>query len=214
MRLRRLIPLAFGSFLLLVVAVAGASRAFNASGAQAALTAAAVAIYLVWGGLESWLVSAREVSLPDAKDDKGSCEMYALAQGLTVMLAVLLPGARFSLLASAVGLAILVGGAGFRLSAILTLGRFYSRRVRLLASHRVVTTGPYRLVRHPAYLGTLAGHLGFILVFGHWAPLLIWAVLFIPMVVRRIVVEEPVLFELEGYSEYARGRKRLLPFVW
>ncbi len=112
------------------------------------------------------------------------------------------------------GLTLLVIGCGLRLSAIFTLGRFYSRRVRLFKGHHVVTSGPYRVVRHPAYLGTLAGHLGLILVLGNWIPLVAWAGLFVPMVVRRILVEEPVLFELDEYAEYAKSRKRLLPLIW
>lgn len=51
-------------------------------------------------------------------------------------------------------------------------------------------------------------------VFGHWIPLVVWAGLFVPMVVHRILIEEPVLFELNGYGDYAKGRKRLVPLLW
>jgi hypothetical protein len=44
--------------------------------------------------------------------------------------------------------------------------------------------------------------------------LVAWAVLFVPLVVPRILLEEPVLFELDGYADYASRRKRLLPLVW
>jgi protein-S-isoprenylcysteine O-methyltransferase Ste14 len=208
------IPLTFSSVLFVFVLLAGVLRVCNDAGAQTLLAASAVAVYLAWLLAESWLVSVREVSLPETRSDRGSCEMYAIAQGLTVIGALLLPSTGFARLESAGGLLLLVAGCAFRLSAIVTLGRFYSRRVRLLEGHRVVSAGPYRLVRHPAYVGTLVAHLGFVLIFGHWIPLLCWAVLFVPMVVRRIRVEEPVLFELHGYDAYASGRKRLLPLVW
>ena len=214
MGLRSKVPLGMSGVLFLFVLAAGALRVSHGVGAEVVVQATAVLAYLAWLVAESLLVSVRETSLPNASGDKGSCELYALAQGATVIMALLLPGARAPEFVSAVGLVLLVGGCGLRLVAIVTLGRFYSRRVRLLDGHRVVSTGPYRVVRHPAYLGTLAGHLGFALVFGHWAPLLVWAGLFVPMVVRRILIEEPVLFELDGYGEYARGRKRLVPLVW
>lgn len=214
MGLRSKIPLGMSGVLFSFVLVAGALRVSHGIGAQVVVQAAAILTYLAWLVAESLLVSVRETSLLDASGDKGSCELYATAQGATVILALLLPGVGTCDIAGAIGLALLVAGCGFRLSAIVTLGRFYSRRVRLLEGHRVVTTGPYRIVRHPAYLGTLAGHLGFVVVFGHWLPLAVWACLFVPMVVRRILLEEPVLLELDGYGEYARGRKRLVPLIW
>lgn len=212
--LRKKIPLIMSGTLFLFVLGVGALRVWNGRNAQVLLPAAAVTTYLVWLVVESCLVSVREASLPEATGDRGSCEAYGVAQGVIVVLALLLPRTGTSQVASATGLVLLVAGCGFRLSAILTLGRFYSRRVRLLDGHRVVMGGPYRWVRHPAYLGTLAGHFGFVLVCGHWISVAAWAVLFVPMVVRRILVEEPVLFELDGYSEYADGRKRLMPWVW
>jgi protein-S-isoprenylcysteine O-methyltransferase Ste14 len=213
-RHRSRLPLVFSGVLFLLVLAAGALRTWKGAGAQTLAVAVAVLVYLAWLVLETCLVSVREVSLPETRDDKGSCELYALAQGLIAVLALLLPPTIGSLGMSVAGLVLLVAGCGVRTSAILTLGRFYSRRVRLLPGHRVVNAGPYRLVRHPAYLGTLVAHLGFVLVGGHWIPLVAWAGLFVPMVVRRIRVEEPVLFGLEGYAEYARCRKRLVPLVW
>jgi protein-S-isoprenylcysteine O-methyltransferase Ste14 len=212
--LRGKIPLGMSGALFLFVLVAGTLRVSHGLGARVALPAAAVLVYMAWLVVESLLVSVREASLPDASGDRGSLELYALAQGATVVLTLTLAGTVTSAAVGAIGLALLVAGCGFRLGAVVTLGRLYTRRVRLLEGHRVVTTGPYRVVRHPAYLGTLAGHLGFALVFAHWIPLAVWAGLFVPMVVRRILVEEPVLFELAGYREYAQGRKRLVPWVW
>jgi len=214
-RQRLTMPVVFAAVLFMFVLVAGTLRVYGSgSGRQAATAGIAVLLYLAWVVLEFCLVSLRELSVPASSGDRGSFEMYALAQGVTVVAAILLPGAWDSPVTSILGLALLAWGCGLRLGAIVELGRFYSRRVRLVENHRVVTTGPYRLVRHPAYLGTLIGHLGLVLVFGHWLPLLVWAALFVPMVVRRILVEEPLLLQVEGYAAYAAGRKRLVPGVW
>jgi protein-S-isoprenylcysteine O-methyltransferase Ste14 len=69
-------------------------------------------------------------------------------------------------------------------------------------------------VRHPAYLGVIAAHLGFALVFCNRYALLAVLLLVIPAFVRRIAVEEPVLMQIPGYPEYAGGRARLLPGLW
>jgi protein-S-isoprenylcysteine O-methyltransferase Ste14 len=213
MTIRSKVPILLASVLFVVVGVLGSLRVWASSGPQFAVELTSIVVYLAWLVAETCLASCRELSLPDAPRDKSSCELYAISQGATVILALLVPSATG--VALGIGaLVLMLGGIALRLSAIVTLGRFYSRRVRLLDDHQVVTTGPYQLVRHPAYLGVLAGHLGFILVFAHWLPLVVWAALYLPMVLRRIAVEEPVLFELAGYADYAERKKRLVPLVW
>jgi len=209
------LPLTLGGLLLLCVVGLGARHVWDGDGPELAVALAALAMYVAWIVAETKLVSMRETKLSHAPRDAGSCELYALAQGATVLSALIMPTLRpLGGAASVIGLALLVGFASLRLRAIVVLGRHYSRRVRLLPDHRAIVSGPYRLVRHPAYLGTLVAHLGFVLVFFNWVSLAVWAALFVPMVIRRILVEEAVLLELEGYADYARRTKRLVPWVW
>jgi protein-S-isoprenylcysteine O-methyltransferase Ste14 len=80
---------------------------------------------------------------------------------------------------------------------------------------RVVSTGPYALVRHPMYVGAVVMLLGFPLALGSWWGLL--AVIPITMViVLRLLDEEKFLAKnLPGYLEYRnRVRYRLIPFIW
>lgn len=207
-------PIALSGFLCIAVILLGLRRIWLLSGVVFGLVGATIAVYLVWLVAESKWVSLREISLPEAPGDKGSCEAYAVAQGCTVLVALIVPSPPTAISVRLFGLILMLAGIGVRLSAISTLGELYSRRVRLVASHRVVTSGPYRLVRHPAYLGTLLGHLGFVTVLGSWIGAVVWAAFFVPMVVRRVVLEERLLFGLEGYAQYARRQKRLLPWVW
>ena len=95
--------------------------------------------------------------------------------------------------------------------------KFFSSVVRIQKDrgHVVVTSGPYRFVRHPGYTGMSAFTLA--------TPLILnsqWA--FVPAVVTaaitglRTVLEDRTLnHELEGYADYARRVKyRLAPPIW
>jgi protein-S-isoprenylcysteine O-methyltransferase Ste14 len=99
----------------------------------------------------------------------------------------------------------------------LAVNAFFSKVVRIQEDRgqRVVTRGPYRLVRHPGYVGTIAFELATPIMLGSlWA--LIPGVLAASLTVVRTVLEDRTLQqELDGYQEYARHvPHRLLPGVW
>lgn len=82
-------------------------------------------------------------------------------------------------------------------------------------SHAVCATGPYRVVRHPGYLGMFTSMLGFPLVIGsYWA--FIPAALALVLLLLRVSLEDRFLSErLAGYGDYAhRVRYRLIPFMY
>jgi protein-S-isoprenylcysteine O-methyltransferase Ste14 len=88
-------------------------------------------------------------------------------------------------------------------------------RIQHDRNHRVITTGPYRFVRHPMYSGLLIQLAGWPLVLGSaWASVPVS--LFGALLVWRTIREDLTLrLELDGYQGYAaRARFRLLPFVW
>jgi len=92
---------------------------------------------------------------------------------------------------------------------------FASRTVQVMEGQKVISTGPYRLVRHPMYFGAFLMLLFTPLALGSW-----WALpgflLVGVLIVLRLLHEESVLSrELPGYSEYCeRTRYRLIPLVW
>lgn len=208
------VPLVVGALVLISVVVGvGTYRVAQVSGVRALLTVLVLVFYLVWCGIEM-SVSMRERSRPVAPRDGGTFA-YALTQMLVVVFALVLPGAWATPdWFTGVGIALLLQGMALRLNAIAKLGRFYSRRVRLETDHQLIRSGPYRWIRHPAYAGALMGHLGLAVVFHSWVACAIWAGLMAPMVARRIIIEESVLFELNGYAEYARHTRRLAPYIW
>jgi len=88
-------------------------------------------------------------------------------------------------------------------------------RIQTDRKHRVVTSGPYRIVRHPGYAGSVLGALGVPLMLGSWwtfAPA--GAVVFL-FILRTALEDQTLRKELEGYEVYAqRTRFRLLPGIW
>ena len=92
---------------------------------------------------------------------------------------------------------------------------FASRTIEVEAGQRVISSGPYALVRHPLYAGSLLIWLSTPLALGSYAAWPAFALL-VPFYVYRLLNEEKFLrLELPGYSEYClRTRFRLVPYVW
>jgi protein-S-isoprenylcysteine O-methyltransferase Ste14 len=93
--------------------------------------------------------------------------------------------------------------------------QYASRIIEVVEGQKVIQTGPYRIVRHPMYLGSTLMYVASPLALGsYWA--MIPALFIIPIFIARINNEEKVLvMELDGYSEYrGKTRYRLIPGIW
>lgn len=112
--------------------------------------------------------------------------------------------------------AALVGGYGFTYWA-LAANTFFAAGVRIQSErgHKVVSHGPYALVRHPGYTGAIVAFLGLAVALGSlWAliPALINLIL---LAVRTALEDRLLMKELDGYPAYAaRVCHKLLPGVW
>lgn len=92
---------------------------------------------------------------------------------------------------------------------------FTSGVIEVAADQQVITTGPYAIVRHPMYLGSLIMLLGIPLSLGSWWGL--WTIVLITtVIVARLLDEEKFLARnLAGYADYVqRMPYRLLPLIW
>jgi protein-S-isoprenylcysteine O-methyltransferase Ste14 len=101
------------------------------------------------------------------------------------------------------------------LSAVRTLGRQWSYTARLVQDHRLVTEGPYGLVRHPIYTAMLGKFLATNFAFGHWIGLPVAGTIFVLGTLIRIRSEERLLRDAFGpeYESYARRVRTFIPFV-
>jgi protein-S-isoprenylcysteine O-methyltransferase Ste14 len=115
-----------------------------------------------------------------------------------------------------IGLVFLWCGVGLRIWSFLTLGRYFTFTVQTSHDQPVISTGPYRVIRHPGYAGILLAVVGLGFVINNWASLLVLTGAIAAGLIYRITVEERALSsDLGGrYQSYAEGRKRLVPLVW
>lgn len=98
---------------------------------------------------------------------------------------------------------------------VLKVNSFASSTIQVEAGQSVISSGPYRMVRHPMYSGSVVMWLSVPLAPGSYFAWPAFALL-IPVYVFRLLNEEKVLRqELLGYPAYClRTRYRLVPFVW
>lgn len=92
---------------------------------------------------------------------------------------------------------------------------YTSRIIEVQKGQKLITTGPYSVVRHPMYVGVILMYLFMPLALGsYWA--MIFFVPVIALILARTMDEERVLLKgLKGYKEYAKKvRYRLIPGVW
>jgi len=96
-----------------------------------------------------------------------------------------------------------------------TLGRFFSEAIRIKPEHRLITSGPYRFIRHPIYLGEILYFISIPVIFGSIYGFIVMLVL-VPMLIFRIGVEERALVSKFGreYREYTQRIKKLIHCIY
>jgi protein-S-isoprenylcysteine O-methyltransferase Ste14 len=116
----------------------------------------------------------------------------------------------------ATGYILLIGGVAITAWA-QAVNPFFEPGVRIQTerAQRVITSGPYRVVRHPGYSAAIALFIGIPLALASWWALLPAALATALLVVRTSLEDRLLGAELPGYDAYAsRTRYRLLPGVW
>lgn len=121
-----------------------------------------------------------------------------------------------SLLAKVLGFLGYLPALGFAFGAMLE-NAYASNVVRIQEDrgHRVCTTGPYRFVRHPMYVGVILAVICIPLSLGSYYGLILSALIIILFVIRTSFEDKTLQEELPGYKDYAQKvRYRLFPGIW
>jgi protein-S-isoprenylcysteine O-methyltransferase Ste14 len=170
---------------------------------------------LVIGGI---IPRSRRHGTPIRYEDRSSRLLISLSMFLSLMIAFLFAASGIASLPSGafyLGIGLMIAGILLRQWSIAVLGRYFSRTVGVQEGQAVVDRGPYRLVRHPAYTGSLLTMVGLGFVLQSWGAVLVLIAFFGVAFGYRIHVEEAVLTSKLGdeYVAYAKKTKRLIPYV-
>ncbi|MHB1769735.1 MAG: methyltransferase family protein [Minisyncoccota bacterium] len=188
---------------------------------------------LFWVSFYSWFflfetwVSMRDVRAKTTTDNvDGYSALFFLAMlyvgiFLSLAFAFLAPQFRIdsdslNVLLFTSGIILIWAGIVFRLWSIQTLGKYFRTVVLIQDDHELITSGPYRYLRHPSYTGSMISVLGVGLALGNWMSLLsILLTVFIGYR-WRIHVEEIALGKRFGaaYAAYRKKTWNLILFIW
>jgi protein-S-isoprenylcysteine O-methyltransferase Ste14 len=114
-----------------------------------------------------------------------------------------------------IGVVLFAAGGALRIWPVFVLGRRFSGLVAIQPGHTLVTSGLYRVIRHPSYLGLLVNSLGWALAFRSGVGVLLTALL-TPPLLARINAEERLLRMqfADEYDTYCSRTSRLIPGLY
>jgi protein-S-isoprenylcysteine O-methyltransferase Ste14 len=184
---------------------------------------------IFWGAFGTWIlpevIAWRVKRSADSSKtrDQGSLNLIVILWwigiALDFVLSLLLPQAsilweRTSLFF--VGVCWMLLGVALRWYSAAILGKYFTFDVAIQGGQALIETGPYRFIRHPSYSGALVSLAGFGLALGNWAGLAAGLCCLGSAYAYRIPVEEAALASAlgDGYTQYMRRTRRLVPFLF
>jgi protein-S-isoprenylcysteine O-methyltransferase Ste14 len=181
------------------------------------------AVFIIWLAftflIERIIVGNESRGTARTREDRGSALLIYFSVFVSLIVAFGFAGAGITPLPDRlfiVGIFLMLLGIFVREWAVTTLRGYYSFRVSVREDHKVIESGPYRLVRHPAYSGSILTMVGIgLAVQSSAAVLLLLVFCGIAYGYRMRVEETALLKELgEEYSKYMSRTKRLIPFIF
>jgi protein-S-isoprenylcysteine O-methyltransferase Ste14 len=112
------------------------------------------------------------------------------------------------------GLVAYIAFSWFQIWAYKTLGENYSQEILILKDHKLVTSGPFKFIRHPQYLSQILLDIGAGVATLSYIVIII-ALIEIPFLIMRAMLEEKILAKhfKENFSEYKSKSSFMLPFL-
>ncbi|WP_210236358.1 MULTISPECIES: isoprenylcysteine carboxylmethyltransferase family protein [unclassified Mesorhizobium] len=191
--------------------------------ARPALRGAAMTV--VWFIYAAWilLIVYLTVQAIGVKRDTEPHLLQSFGLMLAMIAAFLLPSLPFFAfvnfapvngMVSSVGMLMTVAGMLFLVWARQSLGRNWSQTVSAKQGHELVTSGPYRYVRHPMYTGGLLAGIGSAVALG--GPFVFLLILLGAIFVWRVGAEDRLMARQfpDEFPTYVERTKALIPFVW
>jgi protein-S-isoprenylcysteine O-methyltransferase Ste14 len=113
-----------------------------------------------------------------------------------------------------VGLIVYIISSWFQIWAYRTMGDNYSNEIVIMKNHKLVTGGPFKLIRHPYYLGQIFADLGAVAALLSYTVLIL-IIIEIPLLVMRSLFEDKLLTKhfKEEFATYKKKTGLLLPFI-
>lgn len=114
-----------------------------------------------------------------------------------------------------IGLLIFIVFSWLQVWAYKTMGKNYSQEVIISKKQELVTSGPFKFVRHPQYISQLLSDIGAGVALASYLVLPIVILILIPLFVLRAILEEKLLLKRfpEEYKEYKKKTGFLIPFI-
>jgi len=167
-----------------------------------------------------WDAAAKKAAPAEVSESSASRRIHlALVTAGQILLFLPIPGLRqrylpVSMLCAAAGLALEAMGILLAVWARQCLGRNWSGRISIKVEHKLVRSGPYRVLRHPIYTAFLSLYAGVAIVSGEVHALIGFALVLFAYL-RKVRLEEATLLDAFGdaYREYRKESWALLPWV-
>jgi protein-S-isoprenylcysteine O-methyltransferase Ste14 len=163
-------------------------------------------------------------STAPGESDHQSTGRLGQAFALAVLLLLLAPLLNYFRIGSWVGgwfpgwlgVTLMVVGMALRFWAAKVLGKFYTRTLLTTSDQRIVEEGPYRLLRHPGYSGSLLVWIGAGLAAANWIIFAIITLVMLISYIYRMRTEETMLAAQFGqvYRDYIQRTRRIIPFLY
>ena len=113
------------------------------------------------------------------------------------------------------GIVLSISGVLIRLWANRVLGEFYTRTLKVAKNQVIIQDGPYRLIRHPGYLGSILMWTGIATATANWVVIVIVLSVMVAAYYNRIENEEKMLIStINEYINYRSHTWRLIPFIY